>query len=470
MGYRELRSFLDDLKAEGDLVHVEVEVDPDQEIGAICHRVSVDDGPALLFENVKGSDMPHLTNVYGSRRRFARAFGCRDYLELGDQWADLINRGGIPPRIVSSAPCQEEFLDGEAPLLDLLPLTVGNVGDAGAYITLGFIIGRDPDTGIYNGAPYRMLKIDNRHTTMNFSPGRDLGLIREKFLKIGKPMPVAVAIGVDPMTAHACTCPFNTEVDELAMAGALLEEPLDLVRCKTIDLEVPATAEIVLEGHILMEGEHIDGPFGEYHGYYGLPNSVPIFEISAITQRRDPIYQGLYLGKLPHECAYFETVPTELDIHRQLKNVPGYRCFHMTIAGARRNCILQIQKRFEGHGKMAALAALGTAPGRDIKTLIVVDDDIDPYNWDEVEWALSTRFDPVKDVEVLTGLPGNVADPAMPREAVGTSNILSKIVMDATKPIVNPFPEPCQPDQDTMDQVLRNWESYGIGKQEKKRT
>jgi len=468
MAYRELRHFLDDLRTEGDLVHVTVEVDPDQEIGAICHKVCREDGPALFFERIKGSDFPHLTNVYGNRRRIARAFGCKDYGELGDLWSNLINRGGIPPRAVPEAPCQEVILNGDTPLLDLLPLTVGNEGDAGPYVTLGFCIGRDPDTGIYNGAPYRMLKIDGRHTTMNFSPGRDLGLIREKFLKAGKPMPVAVAIGVDPMVAHAFTCPFNPEVDEMAMTGALLEEPLEIVKCKTIDLEVPATAEIVLEGHILMQGEHTDGPFGEYHGYYGVPTTAPIFEITAITHRRDPIYQGLYIGKLPHECAYIETVPTELDIHRQLKEIPGYRRFHMTIAGTRRNCILQIQKRFEGHGKMAALAALGTAPGRDIKTLIVVDDDVDPYNWDEVEWVLSTRFDPVKDVEVLTGLPGNVADPAMPREAVGTSNILSKIVMDATKPIVNPLPEPCRPNKDVMNDVLLNWERYGIGKPDKK--
>ena len=291
---------LDDLRAEGELAHVEVEVDPDQEIGAICHKASLEDGPALLFERVKGSDLPHLTNVYGTRRRIARAFGCNDYLELVELWSDLISRGGIPPTVVSDAPCQEVVLEGEEATLDLLPLTVGNEGDAGLYVTLGFCIGRNPETGVFNGAPYRMLRIDGRHTTMNFDPGRDLGLIREAFLQAGEPAPVAVAIGVDPMTAHACVCPFNTEVDELAMAGALLGGPLEMVRCKTIDLEVPAAAEIVLEGRILMEGEHIDGPFGEYHGYYGGAHPVPIFEITAITHRREPIYQGLYIGRPPN--------------------------------------------------------------------------------------------------------------------------------------------------------------------------
>lgn len=463
MAYRDLRSFLDDLRAEGELAHVEVEVDPDQEIGAICHKASLEDGPALLFERVKGSDLAHLTNVYGTRRRIARAFGCDDYLELAELWSDLISRGGIPPTVVSDAPCQEVVLKGEEATLDLLPLTVGNEGDAGRYVTLGFCIGRNPETGVFNGAPYRMLRIDGCHTTMNFDPGRDLGLIREEFLQAGEPAPVAVAIGVDPMTAHACVCPFNTEVDELAMAGALLGGPLEMVRCKTIDLEVPATAEIVLEGRILMEGEHIDGPFGEYHGYYGGAHPVPIFEITAITHRREPIYQGLYIGRPPNENAFLETAPTELDIHRQLKGVPGYRRFHMTIGGTRRNCILQIRKHFEGHGKMAALAALGTAAGRDIKTLIIVDEDVDPTNWDEVDWALSTRFDPVKDVEVLTGLPGNPVDPAMPPEAVGTSNVISKIVMDATKPLVNPLPDTCLPKPEVMDEVRENWEKYGIG-------
>jgi UbiD family decarboxylase len=141
----------------------------------------------------------------------------------------------------------------------------------------------------------------------------------------------------------------------------------------------------------------------------------------------------------------------------------------MTIAGARRNCVLQIQKRFEGHGKMAALAALGTAPGRDIKTLIVVDEDIDPYDWNEVEWALSTRFDPIEDVELLTGLPGNVADPAMPREAVGKSNLISKIILDATKSLVTPLLNTCQPSRDITAHVRQNWERYGIPSTRKKR-
>ena len=469
MAYRDLRGFLNDLRAEGDLVHVTAEVDPDQEIGAICHQVCLEDGPALLFENVKGYDLPHLTNVYGNRRRIARSFGCRDYLDLGDRWADLINRGGFPPRVVSQAPCQEIIRQGDDPFLDSLPLPICNEGDAGPYITLGFCIGRDPDTGIYNAAPYRMLKIDGRHTTMNFSPGRDLGLIRQKFLQSGRPMPVAVAIGVDPLTALAFTCPFNTEVDEIRMAGGLLGEPLEMVKCRTIDLEVPATSEVILEGYILMEGTHQDGPFGEYHGYYGIPTTVPIFEITALTHRRDPIYQGLYIGKLPHECAYIETAPVELEIHRLLKHVPGFRRFHMTIAGTRRNCVLQIQKRFEGHGKMAALAALGTAPGRDIKTLIVVDEDIDPYDWNEIEWALSTRFNPIEDVELFTGLPGNVADPAMPREAVGKSNLISKIILDATKSLVTPLHATCQPSRDIAAHVRHNWERYGIPSTRKKR-
>ncbi len=462
MVYRDLRTFLDDLRKQGDLVHVEAEVDPNQEIGAVCYKVSHNFGPALLFDQVKGSELPHLTNVYGTRSRIAQAFGRDDYQELGDLWANLINHGGIPPSLVSEAPCQEVVREGEDATLDLLPLTVGNEGDAGHYITLGFCIGRNPDTGIFNGAPYRMLKIDNRHTTMNFGPGRDLGLIRAKYLKIGQPLPVAIAIGIDPMTTHACVCPFNTEVDEFAMAGALLGEPLEMVKCKTIDLEVPATAEIILEGHILMEGEHIDGPFGEYHGYYGKPESVPIFELSTITHRKEPIYQGLYIGRPPNENAFLETAPTELEIHRQLKEIPGYRCFHMTIGGTRRNCIIQIEKRFEGHGKMAALAALGTAAGRDIKTLIVVDIDVNPYDWDEVDWALSTRFDPIKDVEVLTGLPGNPVDPSMAPEAAEKSHLISKIIMDATQSNVSPIPDACLPRADVMKKVRENWNQYGI--------
>lgn len=462
MSNRDLRSFLDRLRAEGDLAHVEIEVDPEQEIGAICQKVCQEGGPALFLERVKGTNIPFVTNVFGSRHRIARAFGCQTYAELGNKWSDLVSRGGISPTLVSEAPCQEVVVDGDGALLDLIPWPIWNEMDAGPYITMGICIGRDRDTGHHNAAPYRMQRLDGRRATMNFAPHRDLGLIRSRYIEADEPMPVAVAIGVDPMTAFAAACPFSSEVDELDMAGALLGGPLEMVKCRTIDLEVPATAEIVLEGHIVPELKEVDGPFGEYHGYYGPPHPVPVFEVSAITHRRDPIYQGLYIGMPPTENAYFETASIELEIHRQLRYVPGYRCFNMVIAGARRNGVLQIQKRFEGHGKMAGLALLGLHAASDIKTVIVVDDDIDPYNWDAINWALSTRFNPVVDVEILTGLPGNPLDLAMPKEEAYKSNRISKVILDATKPITEPLPETCLPRREVMEEVRKNWERYGI--------
>ena len=464
MAYRDLRTFLDDLREAGELAHVEVEVDPNQEIGAICRKVCREGGPALLFERVKGTDISFAANVFGSRGRIARAFGCDGYETLGDKWSDLTGRGGIPPTLVADAPCQEVSTDGDGPLLDLIPWPVWNENDAGPYITLGVCIGRDRESGHHNAAPYRMLRLDGRRATMNFAPGRDLGILRSKYIEAGEPMPAAVAIGVDPMTAFAAACPFNPEVDELDMAGALLGESLEMVKCRTIDLEVPATAEIVLEGRIVPEITAPDGPFGEYHGYYGPPHRVPVFEVSAVTHRKDPIYQGLYIGMPPTENAYFETASIELEIHRGLRSVPGYLRFNMVIAGARRNGVLQIRKHFEGHGKMAGLALLGLHAASDIKTAIIVDDDIDPFDWDAVNWALSTRFNPAVDVEIMTGLPGNPLDLAMPKEEAYKANRISKIILDATKPLIEPLPDTCLPHPDVMEAVRKNWARYGIGR------
>ncbi|MFQ5694244.1 MAG: hypothetical protein ACE5IM_14560, partial [Nitrospinota bacterium] len=172
---------------------------------------------------------------------------------------------------------------------------------------------------------------------------------------------------------------------------------------------------------------------------------------------------GLYIGMPPTENAYFETASIELEIHRQLQGLAGYRRFHMVIAGARRNGVLQIEKRFEGHGKMAGLALLGLHAASDIKTAIVVDDDIDPFDWDAINWALSTLFNPVADAEVLTGLPGNPLDLAMPKEEAYKGNRISKIILDATKPLLEPLPDACLPRRDVMERVREGWSRYGIG-------
>ena len=189
MAYRDLRTFLDDLREAGELAHVEVEVDPNQEIGAICRKVCREGGPALLFEGVKGTDISFAANVFGSPGRIARAFGCDTYETLGDKWSDLTGRGGIPPTLVADAPCQEVLTDGDGPLLDLIPWPVWNENDAGPHITLGVCIGRDRESGHHNAAPYRMLRLDGRRATMNFAPGRDLGILRSKYIEAGSPCP-----------------------------------------------------------------------------------------------------------------------------------------------------------------------------------------------------------------------------------------------------------------------------------------
>ncbi|MDP2725967.1 MAG: UbiD family decarboxylase, partial [Dehalococcoidia bacterium] len=279
----------------------------------------------------------------------------------------------------------------------------------------------------------------------------------------GEPFPVAIAIGVDPSVLIAVVSPFPFGVDELAMAGALRGEPLEMVPCETIPLHVPAHAEIVLEGEIPADTLHEEGPFGEFTGYYGVKSRRPVIEIKAITHRNGAIHQASYEGKPPQETNVLQGISIEGEIMK-LVSLPGIRGIHVTEGGCGSfNAVVSIEKRFEGYGKMMAMAILGCWAGRTIKTLIVVDEDIDPYNWTEVEWALATRMQPHQSVEIIKDVTGLVLDPSLPlAERLSGNSRTSKLIIDATRYDAKEFEVVCTPKKEAVEKVEREWGKYGI--------
>jgi UbiD family decarboxylase len=459
----DLRAFLDQLEAEGELARIPVGVDLRYEVGAVTRKAldlgGNDRNKALLFERPKGYDIPLAVNIVGNRKRYCMAIDMVPET-FHQQWMERIKRP-LEPEIVNDGPCKENIcLGNEVNLFDF-PIPIWNEKDGGPYITAPCVISKDPETGERNMAAYRMMVHDSRTTGILMASFRHVRMHQEKARVKGERFPVAVAIGVDPSIWIAAVAPFPRGVDELAMAGALRGRPVELVKCETIPLEVPATAEIVLECEILPDVLKEEGPFGEYPGYYGSRDRRHVMEIKAITYRNNPIYQASYAGRPPTEDNSMRCFSYEAEILAQCRHHPIEK-----IRVAEGGCggyfvIASIKKAFEGQGKTVALSILSaTPPGQFIKNLIIVDEDIDPFDWTQLEWAISTRLQPERDVEILKDLAGSELDPSRPEKESGKC---SKMIIDATKPLTGSFPEMTYPKKDVMEKVEKEWDKYCVG-------
>lgn len=465
MPYRDLRAFLKRLEELGQLAKVQVEVDPKYEIGAICRKAlrdgGIDQNPAIFFQRVRGSRIPVVTNVLDSRPRYYLALETTREQFLHD----YIHRTARPvsPRIVERGPCQQNVLEGSKVDLGLLPIPVWNEKDGGPYITMTCVIHRDPETGTRNAGTYRLMVHDRQTLGILVGPQRELHQQCVRAHAKGESVPVAIAIGLDPSIYAASIAPFPYGVDELAMAGALRGEAVDLVTTRTIPLEVPATSEIVLEGEIRPNDRLPEGPFGEFTGYYSEgPVARPVIRLSAMTFRDDLIYQGVYEGRPPTCDSVAGILPHEAEILRQVR-MPELKRVRLSAGGAMFLAVAALSKRYDGQERTIAQAILATPTGRWIKTLILVDEDIDPDNWFDVEWALGTRFQPREDILTLHNMGGIMLDPSLPPDEVRSGMFrTSKVIIDATRPVALPFGEICQPHPDIMQQVERQWERYGI--------
>lgn len=463
MPYRDLRQFVKRLEEEGELVRVKTQVDAAHEIGAICRKVNNQFGPALLFENVKGYENSLVCNIWGTRKRYAMTLDTTEDKIISEFMRRIDGKGPIEPVLVKTGPCKENILIGDQVDITKFIFPIWNEKDGGPYITLPLCITKDPDTGIRNVATYRMMVHDRNTTGINLPPFRHLYMHRKKYLQRGEPIPLAIALGGPPVTHLAAVTPFPYGVDEFGMAGALQEEPLELVKCETVDLEVPAHAEIVLEGEIPIEETRPEGPYGEFTGYYGSwVQARPVFKIKAVTFRNKVMSHGLYNGVPLTEEAVLRGEPTELEAIRQTRHLDGLKKINFLHSTGDFVAVAQIHKTVDGQGKSIATGILGTSPGRWIKTLIMVDEDVDPCDMNAVNWAIATRVNPERDVEILHDFPGVELDPAMPHEEQTGMVRISKMIIDATKPVAVAYAEVCRPKPDVMSRVEKEWAKYGI--------
>jgi len=454
----DLPSYLRVLEEAGELARVSVPVSLNQEVGAICLRNLRSRGPGLLFERPGGLDIPLAVDLLASRRRYALALGVKSEA-LSSEWNRRV-REPLKPIVVERGVCQERVWVGDEVDLAKLPAPVWNAKDGGPYLTLSCHITKDPVTGARNVGVYRN-QVHDRNT---------LGILMEPYAHLrlqmakapGKPFPVAIVLGADPVVLMTATAPVPFGVDELEIAGALRGKQIEMVRCKTVPLEVPATAEIVIEGEILTDELREEGPFGEFTGYYGGHQAPrPVVRVKAVTHREHPILHATYEGLPPSGSAMLVAVPREAELMRQIA-LPGIQQVHMSPGGGGAfHAVISVEKVYEGFGKYVGIAVLGTTAGRSVKRVIVVDADVDAFDPVAVEWAIATRVQPHRDVEILREMPGVILDPSMPDRL---PRLTSKMIIDATRYDAKAFPPVCLPAAEAMEKVERDWEHYGVAK------
>jgi len=475
---RDLRAWIALLEREGELRRISAEVDPDLEITEIVDRVVKSAGPALLFENPKGSKHPLLINQFGTERRMCMAFGVEKLDDVAAKLGDVLDmqppqglvekvKGLLKlksvadsmPKTVSRAPCQEIVLEGDDVDLGTLPIQRCWPGDPAPFITLPAVITKDPNSGVRNVGMYRMQVIDQRSTFMHWQIHKD-GRADLLAAKDGR-IPVAVAIGLDPVTAYSASAPLPKHIDELMLAGFLRGEAVELVRCKTVDLEVPANAEIVLEGHVSRDDVGMEGPFGDHTGYYTPPEEFPIFRLSAMTMRRDAIYPSIVVGKPPAEDAWLGKATERIFLPAIKMTVPEIVDYDLPIAGAFHNCVIvSIRKAFPGHAQKVMHAIWGLGMLSLSKSVVVVDADVNVHDYGEVFFRVCANVDPKRDVLITEG-PLDQLDHAPETQFYG-----GKLGIDATHKLpeedARPWPEEIVMSLDVRDLVTRRWADYGI--------
>ena len=452
MKYSDLRGFLSQLEADGDLKRIRTEVSPRLEMTEICDRVLHAGGPALLFERPKGYDIPVLANLFGTVKRVAAAMGVentaalrevgrmlamlrepeppkglRDLWDKFPVWKQLLN---MPPKTVSGAPCQEVVLEGNDVDLGRLPVQTCWPQDAGPLITWGLTVTRGPAKPRQNLGIYRQQVIGRNRVIMRWLAHRGGALdYRDHSLISKDPFPVAVALGADPATMLAAVTPIPDTLSEYQFAGLLRGARTELVKCIGPDLEVPATAEIVLEGVIHSSDTAEEGPHGDHTGYYNEAEQFPVLTVERMTLRRSPIYHSTYTGKPPDEPAILGVALNELFVPLLTKQFPEIVDFYLPPEGCSyRMAVVSMKKQYPGHAKRVMFGIWSyLRQFMYTKFIVVCDDDVNVRDWKEVIWAITTRVDPLRDTTLVEYTPIDYLDFASPVSGLG-----SKMGIDAT--------------------------------------
>jgi UbiD family decarboxylase len=455
----DLREFLKVLEEEHELQKIKVEVDPKHELGAICKiHNERPNSPALLFENLKGHTIPVVGQLLASDRRVALALG----LSQENVFNETVQRASDPiaPKLVSKGASQDIVFEGADVDLTKLPLCTNNPRDGGPYVTAGHVIIKDPEYGM-NLSIYRMMLVSKNEVTLRFTPGHDGYDFMKNAEKRGqKKFEVAVCIGVPPAVYVASQFEPRIGVYELDIAGGLVGEPVEVVKCRTVDLEVPALAEIVLEGELTIPAKTGDeGPFGEFCGYTTaqVPNER-IMTVKAVTHRKNPVYHNIWLGKPPHEHLYVDALTYAVAAYQELK--PAYPALKKAYAppwGVSIVLLLQLEKRLMRPGIVDNIlaASLYTRSGK-WKHVFVLDEDIVLEDPNEVLWALTTRFQPATDMFII---PRGITSSLEPSATV--DGLTSKLMLDLT--IKKNFRgEVAEPTAAMRESVLKRWKEYGF--------
>ncbi|NOV31444.1 4-hydroxy-3-polyprenylbenzoate decarboxylase [Methylomonas sp. ZR1] len=453
MKYRDLRDFIAQLEKQGELKRIKQEVDPVLEMTVICDRVLKQGGPALLFENPKGSNIAVLGNLFGTPKRVAMGMGAKDVSELrgiGELLAylkepeppkgmkDALEKFPVfkqvlnmAPKIVSSAPCQEVIRVGDEVDLSVYPIQTCWPEDAAPLITWPLVITKGPNKDRQNLGIYRQQVIGKNKVIMRWLAHRGGALDFKEWQQAhpGKPFPVAVALGADPATILASVTPVPDSLSEYAFAGLLRGSKTEVVKCLSNDLQVPASAEIVLEGFIYPGETAPEGPYGDHTGYYNEVDEFPVFTIERITQRQVPIYHSTYTGRPPDEPAILGVALNEVFVPILQKQFPEIVDFYLPPEGCSyRMAVISMKKQYAGHAKRVMLGTWSyLRQFMYTKFVIVVDDDVDVRNWQDVIWAITTRMDPARDLTILENTPIDYLDFASPVSGLG-----SKVGFDAT--------------------------------------
>jgi 4-hydroxy-3-polyprenylbenzoate decarboxylase len=454
----DLREFIAELEKRGDLVRVTEEIDPKLEMTEIADRTLRGGGPALIFENPKGSQIPVLANLFGTEKRVALGMGeesveaLRDvgellaYLRQPDPpkgFRDLVDKAPLlkkimtmGPNVVKNPPCQKEVYSGEDVDLHRLPIQTCWPGDIGPLVTWPLVITRGPEKERMNLGIYRMQLLGKNKLIMRWLSHRGGALdFRDwKLKRPGEPYPVAVALGADPATTLGAVTPVPDALSEYAFAGLLRGKKTDLARCvsehcRNNELMVPAHSEIILEGFIDPEEQAEEGPFGDHTGYYNEVESFPVFTVETMTTRENPIYHSTYTGRPPDEPAILGVALNEVFVPLLKKQFPEITDFYLPPEGCSyRMAVVTMRKEYPGHAKRVMFGVWSfLRQFMYTKFIIVTDDDVNARSWEDVIWAMTTRMDPARDCTIVENTPIDYLDFASPIAGLG-----SKIGMDAT--------------------------------------
>jgi len=481
MGYKSLQHFVEVLEKKRELVRIKEPVSPFLEITEITDRVNKKYGPALLFENVPGYDMPVLMNAFGSMKRMCLALEVGSLEEVAAEILSFLEAeapdtlikklkmlpklarlANIFPKTVTKAPCQEIVLrEGEVDLTKIPVLTCWP-GDGGPFVTLPLVFTHHPETGKRNLGMYRLQVFDQQTTGMHWHRHKGGAQHYRVAERRGERLPVAVAIGADPATIYAATAPLPEDLDEMIFAGFLRQEPVEMVNCVSIPLMVPASSQIVLEGYVEPGERRVEGPFGDHTGYYSLPDEYPVFHVTTMTRRRQPIYPATIVGQPPMEDCFMAKATERIFLPLIQKTLPEIVDLNLPMEGVFHNlAFISIDKRYPGHARKVMHALWGLGQMMFTKMILIFDREVDVQDLAQVLWRLGNNVDPRRDVVLVDG-PVDALDHASPLPQYG-----SKMGVDCTRKwpeegFTRDWPEVIEMSPDIKKKVDALWPKLGL--------